>query len=224
MKFIPLFLNWQYAFMNCCAELTPNVHVVCEDGNATKVLQKNSPFHFTSRGYPSKSEALDFGDRDYRQLVTKRPLHILSYVIRGINVLYTDIDTVFLKNPFEWFADDEVLAPIDMKSWRGWVPYYCTGILGLRSSAHTISLLQQWHNLTLRSEYAHFMNQPLFNIAVRTSRVAVRALDQDHFPPGRALKGTTLNRTTAVIAHANFVKGLHSKIALLKYSGAWFIT
>ena len=220
-QFMRLFLNWQFSLLNCCPNLQ-SVYVFCEDNIVAQHLKKNSSFQFITRGRTSKAHALDFGDKDYRQLVTKRPLHILSLVKNGKHVLYTDVDTVFIHNPFKYIHrfKEDVLAPIDMKSWRQWTPYYCTGIMSIRSNRNTIALLRHWHNLTLEPRYAHYMNQPLFNIALRKTPVTVRALDVRFFPPGSVLKKGRLG--TTIIAHANFVKGIDAKITLLRQVNAWY--
>tara|TARA_B110001450_G_C17412543_1_gene396392 strand:- start:44 stop:550 length:507 start_codon:yes stop_codon:yes gene_type:complete len=164
--------------------------VFCEDNTVEHHLKAISSFKFVTRGDTSKSYSLDFGDVEYRQLVTKRPIHILSFLKKGNNVFYTDIDTVFLSNPFKYIHKfkEDVLVSVDMESWRKWTPYYCTGIMSIRSNIKTIILLQKWHNLTLNPRYKHYMNQPLFNIALRHSNTTVRALEKRYFPPGSVLK------------------------------------
>ncbi len=149
----------------------------------------------------------------------------------GYNVLYTDVDTVFLCNPIAHVRrrPEDVIASVDMTAWRQWKPYYCTVVMSLRSNAKPVELLQTWHKLTLKSRWSHYMNQPLFNMALcergstRLDSLSVGALDWIRFPPENVLKKRRFLRNATVIAHANFVKGISAKISLLKSVGAWHV-
>lgn len=223
-KFIPLFINWQMSLLSCCPALQKDIRVFCEDEQVESLLRNKTRFQLITRGESSKTEALEFGEKDYRHLVMKRPTHLLHLIQLGHNVLYTDVDTVFFRDPISHLTKhyhEDVAMSVDMRVWRQWKPYYCTGVLIVRSNPNTVALLQRWHKLTSNPTFSHYMNQPLLNMALRASNASVGTLDWAHFPPGNVLKKGKMQNTT-VIAHANFVKGILAKISLLKRVGAWY--
>lgn len=113
----------------------------------------------------------DYESGSYKQVVSKRAGYILSLFESQSRIIYSDVDTVWLRDPRPyltghydvWMSVDEV-NPLTL----------CTGFMALLPTASTLSVLRAWHDeLTRQSQ----LNQPLFNRLLDRHPVRVGRLD-----------------------------------------------
>ena len=70
------------------------------------------------------TNALNYGTREYKKLVRKRAIYLLKEINNGKNIIYSDIDTIWLKDPRIYLKGGyDVCAALD--HWY----HYCTGFI-----------------------------------------------------------------------------------------------
>ena len=129
-------------------------------------------------------------------------------ILDDMLILYTDTDTVWLKNPFPYIQSKmglnpmvtnhtkriggpssssryEILAAIDNDEYWSVSPYYCTGLVILQQTPSVLAFLSKWEK-ELKSNPQ--LNQPIFNTVLRSKELPpIRhgGLDESKFPSGR---------------------------------------
>ncbi|XP_060553745.1 uncharacterized protein LOC132714844 [Ruditapes philippinarum] len=158
--FFDFFENWWLYFRKL--DLTVNVIVIAEDEIVfAKLKEKYSrPLVEIIRSWIINiSSPLVWNSIGYRQMASARPVYILKYLKESINILYTDVDTVFLQNPFKYFTGN-----FDMWS-QSEDKGICAGFTAYRSSSRTVKLVENWlKRLSKRLQ----INQPALNEEIRT--------------------------------------------------------
>jgi hypothetical protein len=51
-------------------------------------------------------KAFDYSTKQFEALVSNRPTYTLAFIKRGLNVIYTDVDTIWLKDPRSFLNGD----------------------------------------------------------------------------------------------------------------------
>jgi len=92
--------------------------------------------------------ATEYTSEGYKRILSGRAGHVLSFLQNGINVLYSDVDTVWKKNPIEYLnamnEGVDFVAQLDAKKAFGMSPYYCTGFFAIKAKETTIRMIQDW--------------------------------------------------------------------------------
>jgi hypothetical protein len=136
--FQDMFDNWWHYLS--LLKLSLHVIVVAED-NATYTRYKNN-INFTVVNGLNQSDgekAFDYNTKQFKVLMSNRPTYILAFIKRGLNVIYTDVDTIWLKDPRSFLNGDyDMLASMD-----GPV-HYCAGFMAFKPSPLSIDLLENW--------------------------------------------------------------------------------
>lgn len=116
----------------------------------------------------------------FQQIGALKAAFLLFLLNRGHRVLVSDVDTVWLNDPREWFERDDLPTRTDVsvstdclsheeeKKSRGcWGPGFNTGVLWLRPTAPTIALMATWRDalLTTSDKFEH--DQDIFNKLLR---------------------------------------------------------
>ena len=220
----------------------PNtVVVVAEDDQVFKNLQApkyTNKITVERSNLVSHSEAVNYGTKDYRKIVSSRAEHILRHLHAGQDILYSDIDTVWRSDPTPYIegASDkaDIIAQVDSMNNPHYTPYFCTGFMGVYSNARSIDLMERWNKELMKSPQ---MNQPIFNKLLHTKglhSVEFSALSLDLFPPGikyfgpatagQATKFKVLTREdkkNVVVVHNNFIMGKDKKKLRFEAAGLW---
>ena len=159
----------------------------------------------------------DFDFDAFNQLASRRPYYILSLLSEYKNVLYSDIDTVWLQDPRPYFIGDydffaQLDGVIDGDTYiKGYLPYYCTGFLALRNTQSSFKLLQSWiGELERKLRY----DQTVFNMIVHQLNINGKALSMDKFTCG-VLYFEEMPQSlqkNVVMVHNNFITGINEKI------------
>jgi hypothetical protein len=205
----------------------------------------------------SKNEAADYDSPNYKSLVSDRATHLLNLVcglpgedqfINNVSsldewnkwiVIYSDIDTVWLKNPIpiiqsslfesanasklrspvpqQLWPKYDILASVDDRNYSNFETYYCTGFLVIACTPSSIVFLSRWENKLLLNPQ---LNQPIFNSLLQTQHSNYTQprhgqLSEVEFPPGRLFFNGVRNRMEVreqtVVVHNNYIVGHDSK-------------
>ena len=214
--YFDFFSNWLWYFR--AHKLPVPVVVIAED---EPVLKKLSLFSYgrltVERGINTADikEAVPFDNLRFGKIVNERPRHILKYLETGKNVLYSDADTVWLKDPFLYFIGDyDIWAQQDRQD-------ICTGFFAIRSNSRTVKLMKDWRDYLKR--YSPRSNQKGFN-ELNMSNVRISRLSMNTFPSGDihfAAKGNN-NHSEVVIVHNNYIVGHDKKLERFKQFHLWY--
>jgi hypothetical protein len=134
--FQDMFDNWWHYF----SQLKLSLHViVVAENNATYTRYKNN-INFTVVNGLNQSngeKAFDYNTKQYKALVSKRPTYILAFIKRGLNVIYSDVDTIWLKDP-RLFLN----GGYDMWASMDGPGYHCRGFMAFKPSHFSVDLLK----------------------------------------------------------------------------------
>ena len=146
-----------------------------------------------------------YNDTAYNSLVSTRAKHILQLLPSG-NILYTDIDTVWLHDPIPylwsppvggsssatevdmWLQIDEETLEATKAAQMGLPPladYYCTGFMALRSNQRTVTLMEAWDAALQGEGTGRFRTSELRPRARQRTPVLAPPLARDPPPPRR---------------------------------------
>jgi hypothetical protein len=85
------------------------------------------------------TNALDYRTREYKKPVSKRATYLLKEIKNGKHIIYTDIDTVWHKDPRLYLKGGfDVWAPL-----YHWY-HYCTGFVALSATSAVECFLIEW--------------------------------------------------------------------------------
>jgi hypothetical protein len=218
--FDDMFRNWHYWFRKL--ELQLEVVVIAKDYTTFLRYQKlGGVLTFLSPNVSglNNSVAFTYDSKQYNRLVSTRAADLLYVLQYRSKVIYTDIDTVWLKDPTSFLRGDFDIAG-GLDAWKFDKPYYCTGFLALKNTIATQKLLKLWDDvMTERPQ----LNQPIFNDILhgKDSDVRHSPLSRVHFPSGN-LYFDFQQRQHTVVVHNNFMQGAHEKIKRFKSNGLWY--
>eukprot|EP00897_Mesotaenium_endlicherianum_P002166 jgi/Mesen1/1978/ME000147S01073 len=180
----------------------------------------------------------------------EHPYFVRAVLDHGVNVIYSDVDTVWLHSPMHYFSGDydlyvqydaiklnnnqplsgsEGTDPVQQSD----VGKFCSCVLHARSTAGGKRVVEQW----IRQVRAHRhtgkgSNQPYFNQAIGAllktgDAPKIGLLPQTRFPPGWLFFGNkdwaAANKETVAIAHNNWVFGHKRKYTNFQETGTWFV-
>lgn len=195
---------------------------------------------------PDSQTAHKFGSQGFFNFTSRRPRHLLHILQLGYNVMYNDVDMVWLKDPFPYlqgdhdvyFTDDmAAVKPLDHshdlpppgKKGR---TYICSCMIFLRPTDGAKLVMKKWIE-ELRAEpwskAKKANDQPAFNWALNKTagQVDLYLLPQSAFPTGGLyFKNQTWVEETKgkhVIIHNNYITGFEKKINRFRDFGLWLV-
>ena len=148
-----MFQNWLYWFQKL--SLNMKLFVVAEDPLFREKYENNTAFYLISRDNPFAPDAenefgLFYDTPEFNNLTSRRPHYILNLLRSHSNVIYADIDAVWLKDPrpyltgnYDFWAQlDGIMEAHEFSD--GYLPYFCTGFLAIRNTTQSVNLLLEW--------------------------------------------------------------------------------
>lgn len=81
---------------------------------------------------------------------TLRPYYLWKLLETYPNIIYTDVDTIWLQDPRRHFLGQfDMWAQLDgvmtaMPIAEGYLPYFCSGFMAIRNTTKSVTLLQDW--------------------------------------------------------------------------------
>ena len=210
--FDDMFTNWWYHYSKL--NLDMDVIMIAEDEATLKKYSSFSKIKVWKSEYKNSkgNNPLTYDTNQYKQLVSRRASHILRILDSNLKIIYTDIDTVWLKDPRPFLIGNfDIWAQLDD------VNYYCTGFMAIKKSNAVVDLLRKWNKkLSEKTQ----LNQPIFNKIIHKSNVKHKALPLIEFPSGK-LYFQEKKRHDVAIVHNNFIIGKDKKIQRFKDVGLW---
>lgn len=240
-EFVPFFENWLLHAKPYLGS-TEQVVAVAEDAGALEPLRRlaaETPFEVVEKasilakvvprllaeGVPAAAGA--YNSMAYGELVNARPFEISHFLSFNCTVLYADIDTVWLKDPFQhvaaagkhdmYIGEDRKYVTDNRNHWN-----FCTCFMYMQPTESIQRLMRTWHQ-TIPAKTS--TNQGSFNVALQKDFESVKTVDfaalpRDNFPPGPAVWNLTAQSNTTVL-HANYLAGKFKKYLYLKTHHHW---
>jgi len=249
--YFTFFLNWLHHARHSVRVLEKCLVAIAEDELAVVLLRRVLPAaNILPAPRVLSTRNATFGPADYGSsrfgfIVSERLLHVLSFLLSGLGVLYCDLDVVWRRGHAKPPAAS-VLSLVELQRTMGFhvvatddhwnlLPcrkskaarrlYLCTCLLYIPPTDLSVSLVRSWQAVIAREKTS--VNQFAFNHVVRHDpalrELRVAVLNRKNFPSGKLWNESSPRyRAHAAIVHANYVKGgLHDKRKRLIEAGAW---
>ena len=102
MGYDDIFQNWLFWFKKLSSNM--KLVVIAEDALVLQKYQNQSSFSVITFDFPSVPDSendagLDYDTLEFNLLTSRRPKYLLSLLKIYHKIIYTDIDTVWLKDP-----------------------------------------------------------------------------------------------------------------------------
>ncbi|CAA0838942.1 UDP-D-xylose\\x3aL-fucose alpha-1-3-D-xylosyltransferase MGP4 [Striga hermonthica] len=241
--YLPFLNNWLISIAR--QRQQDRVLVIAEDYPTLEKVNERWPGHAVL--VPPALEAASahkFGSQGFFNFTARRPRHLLQILELGYNVMYNDVDMVWLADPFPYlegehdvyFTDDMAyVKPLDHshdlpppgKKGR---TYICSCMIYLRPTSGAKLLLNKWIEELQAEPWSRAKkanDQPAFNWALNKTagQVDVYLLPQKAFPTGGLyFKNKTWVKETKgmhVIIHNNYIIGFEKKTKRFREYGLW---
>ena len=174
---------------------------------------------------------MDYQSPGFNLLTSRRPFYLLTLIRAHKNIIYTDIDAIWMKDPRPYFKGNDIdfWTQIDgviegSPYFEGFIPHICTGFLALKSTPKTLEMLLKWHEITsfdrLVYQEQNMLQKVAFELSVNFGVLPVR-----FFPYGRAYFEAMpeKERSEVVVIHNNFMIGKSKKIQRFRDFRLWAI-
>ena len=210
-----------------------NITIVTEDEATYEALAEYPEVYRVKPSFmlpPNKT--LVFDTPEYKAFVNKRPKYILDLLEKNIDVLFSDVDTVWIEDPFPYFQGDFDLFIQEDQPQPKLV--LCAGFAYYRSTANMIQFLKYWIR-RLEINKNKKPDQMVLNIMLREKKKAgktpgyfkYKVLDQKKFLSGRDYFDEDWRRNNTDVKpaflHNNWVVGHDIKVERFKKLGYWYI-
>lgn len=243
--YLPFLNNWLISISR--QKHQEKVLVIAEDyATLYKVNQKWPGHAVLIPPAPDAQTAHKFGSQGFFNFTSRRPRHLLHILELGYNVMYNDVDMVWLADPFPYlqgnndvyFTDDMTAVkplnhshdlPAPGKKGR---TYICSCMIFLRPTDGAKLVMKKWiEELQVQpwSKKRKSNDQPAFNWALNKTvgQVDMYLLQQAAFPSGGLYfkNQTWVQETKAlhVIIHNNYITGFEKKIKRFHDFGLWLL-
>lgn len=238
--YLDFFQNWWRHFL--LLQATIPVVVIAQDDTVFQTLTSTlGKEHSSSLLIIERSLTLTTADTSvmydspsYHTLVSGRATHILQKLQQGQNIIYTDTDTVWVKDPFPYLIlsndqQPDMILQVDNQQYDGVSPYYCTGLMAIVANKHTIQLFDDWQAQLQKKPQ---LNQPIFNRLLHQPlrTLTHQPLPRIEFPGGNlyftgrsdeGMRYPTAQRAQAVAVHNNYIQGHDAKKKRFQDAGLW---
>ncbi|KAG5538287.1 hypothetical protein RHGRI_019022 [Rhododendron griersonianum] len=195
---------------------------------------------------PDAQTAHKFGSQGFFNFTSRRPRHLLQILELGYNVMYNDVDIVWLADPFSYlqgkhdvYFTDDMAAVKPLNHSHDLPPpgkkdrtYICSCMIYLRPTSGAKLVLKKWiEELQAQpwSKAKKSNDQPAFNWALNKTagQVDLYLLPQAAFPTGGLyFKNQTWVQETKgmhAIIHNNYITGFEKKIKRFHDFGLWLV-
>lgn len=243
--YLPFLSNWLISISR--QKHQEEVLVIAEDYATLYQVNEKWPGHAVLvPPAPDAQTAHKFGSQGFFNFTSRRPRHLLHILELGYNVMYNDVDMVWLGDPFHYlkgnhdvyFTDDmAAVKPLDHphdlpppnKKGR---TYICSCMIYLRPTDGAKLVMKKWIKELKEQPWSKKIksnDQPAFNWALNKTagEVDLYLLPQAAFPSGGLyFKNETWVKETKgmhVIIHNNYITGFEKKIKRFRDFGLWLV-
>lgn len=241
--YLPFLNNWLISIVR--HKHHEKVLVIAEDYATLFKVNERWPGHAVIIPPVLESQAAHkFGSQGFFNFTSRRPRHLLQILELGYNVMYNDVDMVWLADPFPYlegkhdiyFMDDMAAVkplnhshglPPPGKKGR---PYICSCMIYARPTNGAKLIMKKWiEEMQIQpwSRAKKSNDQPAFNWALNKTveQVDMYLLPQSGFPTGGLyFRNKTWVKETKgmhVIIHNNYIVGFEKKIKRFHDYGLW---
>jgi hypothetical protein len=173
----------------------------------------------------NQKKAFAYKGKHYLSLVSLRGDYVFEHLEAGRNIIYTDCDVVWKRDPREHFEGcHDAYMSSDGKNREG--TYFCTGFMAFRPTEASKQLVTAWSE---KLKEKSGLNQPIFNKILRKQKgYDFVPLSRKLFPNGADFfsKKSTMkaeDRKNVVTVHNNFIIGSDQKRSRFKEHGLWLV-
>jgi len=216
-----------------------NYVIIGLDDKACALISADAGSCVPVDGERVSSSAQPYRSQAYKKIVQQKPIWVKKAVDMGYNVLFTDTDIVWLKDPLPYlkkFATDDVVFQNDVEKLDLHNPEPqnivdpCSGFYYVRSTSGGKAFMQHWledihANPSLGRGDQFFAGRAM--AATYKQPFKYHLLNQLDFPNGFVYwqKGMKrgMSNSGPFIVHNNFIVGVQPKINRFKASGFWYI-
>ena len=139
-----------------------------EDQDTWRFLYERPDVHVVvSEGFKSPANKLKWDSPLYNAMVNKRPAYINQRLQKWPNVLFSDVDTVWLSAPFQYLQGDFVIA-VEEDQHRPYIAY-CAGFVFFKATNNTREFVKGWLR-RLHESNTSISDQVIMNWPRRHSR------------------------------------------------------
>lgn len=225
--FLDFTKNWLESIRRL--EVRPkNITIVAEDELTYRSLANYTEVHRVKPDVvlpPDKK--LEFDSPAYKAFVNKRPKYILSLLEKGHDVLFSDVDTLWLQDPFKHFTGDyDIYIQEDQPPPK---MVLCAGFVYYRNTPTTIQFVKKWIK-RLRETKNEKPDQMILNIMIRYKAIKglkLKILDRRKFLSGQHYFDEDWRRNNTdvvpVYVHNNWIIGHDVKVERFKQLGHWYV-
>jgi len=187
-----------------------------------------------------KLEHAEFGSTDFRKLTKMKSSQVLKILNEGYNVLWSDLDIFFLKNPFDYFNLKKEEFDIYIQSNAPPTEVEDNGYRRINSGFYFVKASNRtrkaFQQIVAHAESSNLSEQPSFytilcgdNGEFRDSKsscyngyVSTKFLPRTLFPNGAMIWNSTISLDKSIIVHTNWISGLYNKLhKMLQYN--WWV-
>ena len=152
MGYIHFYRNWlifaqQIGFGEKHIVLTEDHEVYDALYNDANLNLKGRIIDATYKGHTVPNTAHTRSSQSFRIMAARRPRHILKFLKLGYDVIYSDIDTVWLADPLSYFTNPSVSLFIqsDPENDQDDIDrVLCTGYMLVKANDHALDLMTKW--------------------------------------------------------------------------------
>ncbi|XP_038044735.1 UDP-galactose:fucoside alpha-3-galactosyltransferase-like [Patiria miniata] len=205
-----------YRYLSERAEGDPAVHVV-----------------LTNSGESTSKEILRTERHSYYALFNKRQAYLLAMLEQGLEVLFSDADTFWFRDPFPYFQGDfdisliDSISPYPLRTPRG---DFCAGFVYYKPTDATLQLVKAWIQTMQENDKKGKLlaDQSVLNGLLKADKpvhINIKPLDTNIFPYGPKFYSLLAKKANypTVVMHAASIRGRAAKIAKFKSSNMWLV-
>ncbi|XP_072028857.1 uncharacterized protein [Amphiura filiformis] len=221
----------------------PKIYIIAEDQEAydyfhDKKFHKMKQFmdkyvHVIKSPHLEVNSTLIFDSIEYKNFVNKRPQYILDILNKGHDVLFSDVDIVWLHRPYRFFND-----PFDIFILEDQGPpsptVLCAGFVVYKATNATKQFMERWiAEIDIFKEPRPdqvvlnrlFQNKLMIKKPVPNFKYKV--LDPNRFVSGHYYFNATWRKQNPqvkpVVLHNNWIKGRDLKVERFKEIDKWYL-
>ncbi|XAR63006.1 Fucosylgalactoside 3-alpha-galactosyltransferase [Bertholletia excelsa] len=243
--YLPFLNNWLISIAR--QKHQDQVLVIAEDYATLYKVNEKWPGHAVLvPPAPDSQTAHKFGSQGFFNFTSRRPRHLLQILELGYNVMYNDVDMVWLADPFPYlegkhdvYFTDDMAAVKPLNHSHALPPpgkkgrtYMCSCMIYMRPTDGAKLVIKKWIEELKAQPWTKAKkanDQPAFNWALNKTagQVDLYLLPQAAFPTGGLyFKNQTWVQETKgmhVIIHNNYITGFDKKIKRFRDFDLWLV-
>ena len=211
--------------------MKPSLHffsTISSGDNKYLPLYDNFVYHLDKLGLKKNHHLLSFpehssgsyNDSAFNKIVYTKLKVSHDQLSKGNSVFVSDLDIVFLRNPWEYLTS--LLEEYDI-IFQPDASRFCTGFYLARPSAPSIDLFDCSEQIKLQGDQSDqgYINTKIRRHSKRYKNLKIKTLDKTLFPYGNYWYNHQPFPSKPYIVHYNWVAGVANKINKMKKYGHW---